>query len=74
MDAFVIPGVPLHCDVEGHSLCFIFIFELADLREKGFLRCVEVFNKVDEAAFVLVENFLLTLSAFIFELDGEAFI
>ena len=53
MDAFVVPGVPLDRDVERLIVGVVFVFEVGDLGEQCFLRCVEVLDEVDDATLVL---------------------
>ncbi len=71
VDALVVPGVPLHGDVE-HLAVVVDVLEVADLGEQRLLGGVEVLDEVDDAAAVLVGDLLLLLRTFVDEQDLQA--
>ena len=74
VNTFVITGVPLHGHVGLHAFFFVFFFKVCNLGEERFFRRVQVFYKVNNAAFVLVRNGLLALGTMVGENNFEAFV
>ena len=74
VDALVVTGVPLDRDVERLPAVFVFVLVVRDLAEQRFFRGVEVLHEIDNAAAILVSEFLFLLGTHIFEDDLEALV